>query len=246
MALGVIELISGDADAAARTARDGRGRISEDNEWGRVVIDTAVASFGLLSGRVDRPSIAAAVQRALRVGNPTMIVNSQFVAVVDSWRADPKGAARDLDECIALTEAGAAAPTLGHMLSIRSVLSALDGDRFAAVEQLHHAVRFSHVKGDLPMLSCAFEYGLQTLAILGHDDAATVFTGFARSPLMALVTNLPDTEVPNRDRAVADLRERVGPDVFDLEVARAADLPLDDAVTASLSILDRLAADAHP
>ena len=240
LALGVIVLIGGEPQGAVETAREGRARLSADDAWGSVVLRTAAISFSLLAGDVDRDELADLVDAADRLGNPTMIVNAHFVATVATWRSDPQGAARALDECIALTEAGAAAPTLGHMLSIRSVLYAVVGDRDTAIEELQRALRFSHTKGDLPMLSCVFDYGLQALEALGEDDAATLLTGIALSPLMKLVANLPVAEAPNRDRAIETLRQRVGPTRFDLEVERAGELPLDEAVARCLALLDGL------
>jgi hypothetical protein len=238
MALGVILIIDGDPEGSLDIARHGLARLAEDNEFGNAVLTTAVASFALLAGPIDHEAIATAVQAARRLGNPTMVVNSQFVTVVATWRSDPVGAAQALDECIALTEAGAAAPTLGHMLAIRSVLLALAGDRATALGHLRYAVRFSSTKGDLPMLACVFDYGLQTLEVLGEDSAAAFLTGVALSPLMTLVANLPPAEAPNRDRAIRALRQRTGSPAFDLAVERAGALPLDEAVTRSLLMLD--------
>ena len=164
------------------------------------------------------------------------------MSVVTTWRADPAAAAEVLDECIALMRDGAAGVTYGHILATRSVISAIAGERSAALHQLRDALRFSHDKGDFPMLSVVFGYGLQVLETLDADEDATFFAGCARSPLMSMVSNLPLEESANRDRAVETLRERTGAVGFDAAVADAAQLPVDDAVAEAMRRLDHLIA----
>jgi hypothetical protein len=57
---------------------------------------------------------------------------------------------------------------------------------------------------------------------------------------MTLVANMPSQEVPNRDRAIEALRGRLGPLAYDEAVARAAALPIDDAVKGAVAQLDEL------
>ena len=230
---------------AVEIARVGLARVSDENEWGIVVMTTAVASFALLADDSNGYAEAeTAVRLARRLGNPSLIVTSQLVSVVITWRGDPVRAARVLDECIALTYAGAGGPTFGHILAIRSVLFALEGNPGSALTRLREAIRFSHDKGDLPMLSVVFNYGLEALELLGEDTAGALYAGCAMSPLMTLVGNVPPQEVPNRDRAVEALRARLGVPAFDATVARVGALPPDEAVTLALAALDDLLAAA--
>ena len=163
MALGITLLVAREHRQAVEVTRVGRARLAEENRWGIVVMSTAVASLAVLVGDSDGESEAAtAAELARRLGCPSMIVMTQFLEVVSTWRRDPVGAARVLDECIEMTYAGVAAPTLGHSLAIRSVLFALEGDGPSALGRLREALRFSHDKGDFPMLSVVFDYGLES------------------------------------------------------------------------------------
>ena len=242
MVLGMTYLVAGDFDRAVDSARFGRARLAADNAWGTVVLSLAVASFALLAGQSDDgASEADACARLARsLGNPSLIVGAQLVAVVVTWRDDPVGAASALDECIELTHAGAAGFVFGQTLAIRALLFALEGDAPAALGHLREAIRFSHDKGDLPMLSVVFEYGLEILEALGYDAPAGFFAGCASSPLMTMVANMPPQEVPNRDRAIEALRGWLGPSTYDEAVARAAALPIDDAVKGAVAQLDEL------
>ena len=92
------------------------------------------------------------------------------------------------------------------------------------------------------MLSVAFDYGIQVLALAGESRIGSSFAGYATSPLMVLTSNVPPQEDAYRERALEALRAAVGQADFEAQVARAAALSTDDAVQEALAQLDRLIA----
>jgi hypothetical protein len=211
MVLSIVAIISDDVSGAIQAAEQARDQRPPENS-GRITLTNALAGMHFLRGDLAAAAAegAQALEGAERTQNPTLVVPATFVQALCIWRQDPKRAASLFDEGIRLTRAGAVGAVLGHSLAIRAVLAAMNGERREALTFLLDALRYSSDKGDLPMLSVCFDYGIQTLGQLHEYAAAARFVGYATSPLMTSVSNMPAPERPHRAAAIDRTREAVG------------------------------------
>jgi hypothetical protein len=245
IALAANESMRGDLAAAVRVIADGATALREasDEPRGLSFLYSAAANFHNLMGDYDAARVDAdlALESARRSQNPTATASAQFAKAVAIMRDDPAGAARALDESIALGRLGTSGGLLGFALSRRAVLRAGAHDVEGARRDIREAVKHSHDRGDRPMLAVALECAVAVLARLGRDEAAAVLagaisggvvTGVARPLPGAIVADLGLQEALDRARAA------LGEEQYAAAQARGAEITLDDTVAYVLNVLD--------
>jgi tetratricopeptide (TPR) repeat protein len=247
IALAANEGMRGDLEGAVRVIAEGADALREasDEPRGLSFLYSAAANFHNLLGDHDAARVDAdlALESARRSQNPTATASAQFARAVAIMRDDPAGAARALDESVALGRMGTSGGLLGFALSRRAVLRASAHDIEGARRDIREAVKHSHDRGDRPMLAVALECAVAVLQRLGRDEAAAVLVG-AISAGVATGSGEPQSGALVADLRVAEAIDRaraaLGKEQFAAAESRGAALTLDETVGYVLSVLDVL------
>jgi len=171
-----------------------------------------------------RTTAEEAVRLARGLGNPSALADALYVY---SWAAttEPAIALAALDECIALTRAGASDGVFDGALTQAARLRAESGEVDLAVELLREAVAHSFQIGYRRATLFALSVGVEILAYLGYSEPAAVIFGYRPSR----ITNPP--------RA---LRSGLSPDTYERAVARGGAMTFDEIVAYALAQLDQI------
>jgi hypothetical protein len=185
-----------------------------------------------------RESADGALVLARGIGSPSELAAALWTASLTRVRDEPDEALAFADESIALTRAGASGSVFGHLLPIRAQLRAANGDAAGAVRDLREALTYTVDTGDKVMLMVAFDRGISVFHSLGLAEPVAVLAGVVlRGPLVVL-SILPQAE--RRDRAVLldQVRELIGGDTYERDLAQGAAMTGDEVVAYALEQLD--------
>ena len=245
IALAANEGMSGDWEGAIQVITDAEAalRAAGDAPRGLSFLRSAAANFHNLMGDYDAARVDAelSLEAARRSQNPTATASAQFARAVALTRDDPEGAARALDESIALGRLGTSGGLFGFALARRAVLRADAGDHAGALRDTREAVKHGHERGDRPMLTSALECAVAVFHALGRDEAAAVLagalaagvtTGIQRPLTGGLVADLEIASALERTRRV------LGDEAYADATARGATMSLDDTVAYVFNVLD--------
>lgn len=245
IALAANEAMRGNLEAAVRVIADGAAalRAASDEPRGLSFLYSAAANFHNLLGDYDAARVDAdlALESARRTQNPTATASAQFARAVAIMRDDPAGAARALDESVALGRMGTSGGLLGFALSRRAVLRASAHDIEGARRDIREAVKHSHDRGDRPMLGTALECAVAVLERLGRDEAAVVLAGgIASGVTTGIARPLPGANVADLGvgEALDRARTALGEEQYAAAESRGAELTLDETVAYVLNVLD--------
>jgi hypothetical protein len=175
----------------------------------------------------------AAVKLARRLGNPSALADALYVL---SWAAgfdEADVALAALDECIALTRAGASDGVFDGALAQAARLRARRGERNEAIELLREAVGHAYQTGYRRAALFALSCGVEILAELGYAQPAAVISGHSPAHIM-------------RATPPRVLRRALDPEVYERAATRGSAMTFDEIVTFTLAQLDDIRSGAAP
>jgi hypothetical protein len=186
----------------------------------------------------DEAEVSLFIARELH--NPSAIALQLFALAVAIIEDEPDRALQLVDECAALSRAGAADTVFGQVLALLA-LGRLATDPMGALRALREAVLYDHHGGLRTELVMVFDRGLRILARIGHPDIAAVLAGAVTGPFQTMST-IPANEVHDQRAAIDEIRTALGPDEYQRATSRGAAMSYEDLVDYALTELDRLLA----
>ena len=184
------------------------------------------------------------MRRARALGNPTLLVTSLYGYGM-AWFGGDAGKALDaLEECIALTDAGASDVVYASALEAVARLRAAIGDRRGALEALIAAISFADETGNRTAAAYALWFGVAVIARFGAHEFAAVSAGIVdKSPHMPFLVHPESTSNPHvtdHARAVEAARAALGNAHYDDLEARGAAMTYEQMVDYALRELRAL------
>jgi predicted ATPase/DNA-binding SARP family transcriptional activator len=238
IALGTSASMLGDLAAGREAFAAGRvvarGRSDETFSTSALLAADAMALAG--HGHCDeaRASAEAALRLARQLRNPTVLVLATFAMGWSLLVTDPTAARAALEECIALSNAGALDGTAGAALARVAPLRLADGDVDGALDALTTGLARLREIGDRTSLASILHSAAAVLEDLGESEAAlTACAVLERSTFAEFVE--PSAIQPGRREAVVARFFAQDPTTADARWRHVADLSDDEA-------LDELAA----
>jgi ATP/maltotriose-dependent transcriptional regulator MalT len=180
-----------------------------------------------------------APRMARGVGNPSLMVRVLCNLAALTWLDDPDAARQELEEAVALVEAGASAHMLGFGSPVLARLRSQQGELDGAREAMSAAIVRSHEDSDPFILATALDRGIHVLERLGVPEDAAVWAGAVVDGPLSKATFLPARELPLRADALHRLRRAIGEPAFGKASDRGARMSDDDLVRHALAVLGR-------
>lgn len=183
--LAMTRQIVGDNDAARRELEAGQRAVdaSDVRPFERAAIlwsaSTILATAGAADEAREKAETALTIARETR--SPTALTLSLFALAYSAWETDPEVDLAAVEECIALTRAGAADGAFGVALVIAARLRTQQGDIAAGIAGAREGIDYTRSVGDLSNLSYAL-----------HDSVLLV-TQFDRPAIAAEIAGALDT-----------------------------------------------------
>jgi len=177
-----------------------------------------------------RAQAEEAVGLARGLGNPSALADALYGF---SWAAssdDPDAALAALDECIALTRAGASDSVFDGALAQAARLRAGKDESDAALDLLREAVVHSYQIGYRRAVHFALSCGVEVLARFGYSEPAAVISGYGP----ARITRTTPPRV---------LRAALDPDAYERAATRGGAMTFDEIVTFTVAQLDQIRGD---
>ena len=180
----------------------------------------------------DLEFAAAEAKETLRLGQQvnrqSMITLGLYLVALTTWRSAPDDALAALEAIRIPTELSAT--MRGRSLALAAQLRAARGDADGAISALREAIPATHRYGELTGIATTFDRGIQVLTHLGHYELAAVFGGIATQGVFANTYGVPVHELPDRQRALERLEEKLGAERYTAAIARGASMSYDEAL----------------
>ncbi len=181
-------------------------------------------------------------KETLRIGQElrrrSVTTLGQYLVALTTWRSSPD------DALAALEESGYtpdfSATLRGRALALAAQLRAARGDADGAISALREAIPEAHRFGELTGIATTFDRGIQVLCHLGHFELAAVFGGIVTEGAFANTFGVPVHELPDRQRALEQLRGELGDERYAAAIARGASMSYDEVLNSTTRALDDL------
>jgi hypothetical protein len=154
-----------------------------------------------------------------------------------SWLDDPDTARHELEEAVALAEAGASAHMLGFGSPILAQIRIQSGDLDGARDAMRAAIVRGHEDRDPFILATALDRAIHVLSALGRVEDAAVLAGAVVDGALSIATALPIREQPLRLEALHRLRMALGDGAYAAAAARGARMSDDQLIRHTLDAL---------
>jgi predicted ATPase/class 3 adenylate cyclase len=177
-----------------------------------------------------RAQAEEAVGLARRLGNPSALADALYAFSWAAWSDDPDVALAALDECIALTRAGASDSVFDGALAQAARLRAANDESDAALDLLREAVVHSYQIGYRRAVHFALSCGVEVLLHFGYAEPAAVISGYGPA-------RMTRTTPPRVLRAALD------PDAYERAATRGGAMTFDEIVTFTVTQLDQIRGD---
>ena len=181
-----------------------------------------------------------AVEIARRVRNPAVLATASLAAAEAIWLSEPQAALLLIEECLALTRAGAH-NLLGLALMLAAVIRARNGDMPAALAALQEATLQHHADGDRAALADTLRVAAGMLARLGEAGPAAVLSGALAAHVPGALTAIPENQRRAFDRSQALARDGLGEAAYDAAVGRGAAMDENEVAGYAVGELRRVA-----
>jgi hypothetical protein len=189
-----------------------------------------------------RQSAMEAVEISRRVRNPGLSAQAFFAAAEVIWRSEPQAAQPFVENCLALTRAGANDSILGNALTLSAVIRARNGDLPAALAVLQEATVRYHADGTRLLLGHALRIAAGMLARLGEAGPAAVLSGAFAAHFPASISAETENERTATGKTYALARDALGEAAYDAAAGRGAAMDDDEVVLYAVGELRRVAA----
>jgi predicted ATPase/class 3 adenylate cyclase len=176
------------------------------------------------------------LRRARALGNPLLLV-VVLTAVAHAWLdEDPARARAALEECIALTRAGASDVNLSPALKDLARLRMRDGDGTGALDALRDALIHDHASGNRPGMAGTLILGSELLTALGYRHEAVVLTCAAIDGELSPVTS---SDVATSLRGIlSQERQALGEQAYKAAAAKGSTFSYEEAVAYALDAIE--------
>jgi predicted ATPase/class 3 adenylate cyclase len=222
--------LTGQPQRGASIAREGR---HEAEKWGS---ETFVAVFHAIEAMAwtdagdhaaARQPAMEAVEAAPRIGNPGLSAIACYAAAAAIWIGELQTALTLVEECLALTRAGAFDPLLGFSLSLAGAIRARNGDLPGALAALQEATVQLAGDGNRLGLGMTLERAAAVLALLGEAEPAAVLAGADSARFAVSVAAIYPDERLGIDEAQVTARRALGEAAYSSALGQGA--AMDDA-----------------
>ena len=230
----------------ARQARQEAAELGIEALVGNMLATEAMAWTAAGDYAAARTPAMEAVEVARRVQNPALSAYAFLTAAGAIWPGDPQTALMLIEDCLALTRAGASDPILGTAPMLAGVIRARNGDLPGALAALQEAMAQQHADGNRLLLGGTLQLAAVVLALLGEAEPAAVLSGAFSAHFP------PDVSVVNEDQkmgigeAQSLARQALGGAAYSAALARGAAMDDDEVVGYAQGQFRRLVACAEP
>ena len=230
----------------ARQARQEAAELGIEVLVGNMLATEAMAWTAAGDYAAARPPAMEAVEVARRVQNPALSAYAFLTAAGAIWPGEPQTALMLIEDCLALTRAGASDPILGTAPMLAGVIRARNGDLPGALAALQEAMAQQHADGNRLLLGGTLQLAAVVLALLGEAEPAAVLSGAFSAHFP------PDVSVVNEDQkmgigeAQSLARQALGGAAYSAALARGAAMDDDEVVGYAQGQFRRLVACAEP
>ena len=230
----------------ARQARQEAAELGIEALVGNMLATEAMAWTAAGDYAAARPPAMEAVEVARRVQNPALSAYAFLTAAGAIWPGEPQTALMLIEDCLALTRAGASDPILGTAPMLAGVIRARNGDLPGALAALQEAMAQQHADGNRLLLGGTLQLAAVVLALLGEAEPAAVLSGAFSAHFP------PDVSVVNEDQkmgigeARSLARQALGGAAYSAALARGAEMDDDEVVGYAQGQFRRLVACAEP
>ena len=182
-----------------------------------------------------------AVEIARRVRNPSLSAGASHAAAEAIWRSEPQAALLLIEECLALTRAGAYGTILGNASTLAGVIRARNGDLPGALAALQEATLRHHADGTRLTLDTLRGAGM-VLARLGEAGPAAVLSGAIAAHFPGSILAIHENERRATGKALALARDALGEAAYRAAVGCGAAMDDDEVAGYAAGELRRVAA----
>jgi hypothetical protein len=183
-----------------------------------------------------------AVEIARRVRNPELSAMASFVAAAAIGRSDPQAALLLIEDCLALTRAGAFDTLHGVALTRAGDFRARNGDLPGALAALQEGTLQHHADGTRLFLGHALRTGAMVLARLGEAGPAAVLSSAVAAHFPGPPSSWYEDEQGKADQEQALIRHALGEAAYDAAVSRGTAMDEDEVVRYAVGEFRRVAA----
>ena len=194
------------------------------------------AQAGDLEFAVEHAKETLRIGQELRRRSVTTL--GQYLVALTTWRSSP-------DDALAALEASGftadfSATLRGRAPALCAQLRAARRDADGAISALRQAIPETHRYGEMMGIATTFDRGIQCSVHLGHSELAAVLGGIVTEGVFANTYGVPTHEIPDRQRALRQLREELGDERCAAAIARGAAMSYDEALNSTTTALDQL------
>ena len=217
--------------------------------FGLASMYSTVSTVAHFAGDSDAARTAAeeAVRLARQIRSPHAVALALFSLGNALASSDPGRALASFEECIALVEAGAGGRIVyGGALDGVGQLRASAGDPIGALQALRAAVAYARDSGNFTSFAGSLDGALPVLVQLDYPESVAVLAGITTRGAFAALGLVSDDEQHDRNQAMEAAQARLGREVYEHAVALGAAMTDDEALTYTLSELDRVLTETLP
>jgi predicted ATPase/class 3 adenylate cyclase len=193
-----------------------------------------------------RPPAMEAVEVARRVQNPALSAFVFCAAAGAIWPTDPQAALMLIEDCLALTRAGAFDPIVGVALTWAGFIRAQTGDLPGALAALAEAMAQQHADGNRLALGMTLQIAAVTLARLGEAEPAVVLSGAFSAHFPLDISAVNDDEKMGIAEAQSLARRTLGEAACSAALALGAAMDDDELARYAQGEFRRLALPEQP
>jgi predicted ATPase/transcriptional regulator with XRE-family HTH domain len=239
--------LTGQMERAVRVVTE--GRLESTEPVGQVVGGHLLAMEAMAweaagnHAAARRPAMEA-VEVARRLRNPALSAMAFYAAAGAVWIEDPKTALTLVEECLALTRAGALDSILGFALSLTAAIRIRNGDLRGALIVLEEAT--VQQRGDNRLgLGVTLQRGATALAFLGEALHAAIIAGAVSANFAAAAAAAANVWL-EIDEAQEVARQALGETAYTSALRRGAAMDDDELVDYALGEYRRVLESAMP
>jgi predicted ATPase/class 3 adenylate cyclase len=241
--IGTFYLFTGQPERAIGLAREVREEAADQGL--EMFVGASLANEALAWARIGdyaaaRQHAMEAVEIARRVRNPFGSADACYAAALAIWRSEPPAALLLIEDCLALTRAGASDTHFGNALALAAVIRARTGDLPGALGALQEATVQQHADGTRLLLGHALRVAAGMLARLGEAGPAAVLSGALTAHFPASLS-AQTNEQTAIDQTQALARHALGKAAYDAAAGRGAAMNDDEVVGYAVGELQRVA-----
>ncbi|HXY95126.1 MAG TPA: adenylate/guanylate cyclase domain-containing protein [Acidimicrobiia bacterium] len=233
LALSLVETYAGHADEAMQLVGNLLVALEDGgDEWTRTGFQSTLSTWETVAGAADeaRSHAELSLRLARASGNPSAIINATWALGYAAQYDDPDLARSSFEESVAIARQGGTGASFGGALGRLAALRARAGDAREAALLLHECITTQHDSGTHASVVGAFGYVFVAFELTGRRDAAAAVAGAMRAKHFGDVEIFSPSELAEQADSLARIRDTLGDERTDAELARGRALTYEQAV----------------